>query len=427
MIFYRLFHILILISIIGVSTHVLEAVEKSSGRPIIRVNDTVPSVYLDGRWFDLNHIRTEITFVNYVRDPERADIHIFKTDERVGRGGREFEISFIGQRSYQDINYTLKRTVSQNATYDEIRDEINEVLKIGLAPFMMRTPLASRFSLFYDIPDEDLLKEVSVDDSWNNWIFEIYAGRFQLGLESNRRDFSGRWGFFADRVTEDWKIRIRPYFNYFEVEIKREDDEPIYSKRHRHGFDTYVIMSLGNHWSAGLFGDYLTRNDQNLRNQFDVGSGIEYSLFPYPEATRKAVTFVYRLGYTYVDYYDETIFFKKQEGLLQQRLQASVRVFQPWGSIQGGLVGSHYFHDISHRRAELWGRVSVRIIDGLSLNFHADFEMINDQLSLPAGKASLEDVLLQQRQLATDFSVSGSISVSYIFGSDFANIVNTRF
>ena len=53
--------------------------------------------------------------------------------------------------------------------------------------------------------------------------------------------------------------------------------------------------------------------------------------------------------------------------------------------------------------------------------------MIQDQLSLRAGETTLEDVLLQQRELATDFTLSGSIAISYTFGSELANIVNTRF
>lgn len=66
-------------------------------------------------------------------------------------------------------------------------------------------------------------------------------------------------------------------------------------------------------------------------------------------------------------------------------------------------------------------------MEGLSLNFSASFEMIHDQLSLPAGDASLEDILLRQRELATEYNLNGSISLSYTFGSDFANVVNTRF
>ncbi len=112
---------------------------------------------------------------------------------------------------------------------------------------------------------------------------------------------------------------------------------------------------------------------------------------------------------------------------LNHQLSASVGVEQPWGSINGGLTASHYLHDFEKRSAEFFGRVSVRLLEGLALNFSASYEMIHDQISLPAGDASLEDVLLRQRQLATDYNLNGSISLSYTFGSDFANIVNTRF
>jgi hypothetical protein len=46
---------------------------------------------------------------------------------------------------------------------------------------------------------------------------------------------------------------------------------------------------------------------------------------------------------------------------------------------------------------------------------------------LRAGDTSIEDILLRRRELATDFEFSGSVAITYTFGSDFANVVNTRF
>ena len=100
---------------------------------------------------------------------------------------------------------------------------------------------------------------------------------------------------------------------------------------------------------------------------------------------------------------------------------------QPWGGLEAGVVGSHYFHDLSFYRAEVFGTASVRVVEGLSLNLSGSFEMIQDQLSLPRGDTTVEDVLLDQRELATDFSVTGSVALSYPFGSEFADVVNTRF
>lgn len=391
--------------------------------------EQIPRLYLDCDRCDTDYIRKEITFVHYVRIPEQADIHVFITDESAGVGGREYELTFIDQTQSQDLDYTLTFHVDRNVTSDETRQEMVRVLKMGLAPFMAQTSRASRFSLSYDAPDGELEDiQQNYDDPWNNWVFRIYAGSISLGLETNQTDFDSRWGFFADKVTEEWKIRLRPYFNYEFVEIQRvEEEEPIISKRHRHGFDSYLIKSLDDHWSAGVFADYITRNDRNLKHRSRFNLGLEYSLLPYDMATRKAITFTYQIGYSAVDYYEETIFNKTWDHLLNHQLEAGVHIQQPWGDIYGGLSGSHYFHDVSLRRTEIFGNVSVRLLKGLSLQVRTEFEMIQDQLSLPLGDASLEEVLLRQRELSTDFSLNGSIAITYTFGSEFTNVVNTRF
>ena len=387
-----------------------------------------PSVYLDCNFCDYNHIRREINFISYVRDPGSADIHIFITRVPTSGGSIAYELSFIGLRSFSEISFELNYLASRDNTQSETRDEITSLIRSALLPYMSQTPLSNRFSLIYD--DIDLDQEVELDvigDPWDFWVFEAYLGSVSLGLESNRTDFDSRWGIFADRVTEEWKIRFRPYFNYTLVEIRRDDNDPIRSSIQRHGIDSYAIKSIDEHWSAGLFATYLTRNDRNLRHRVEVNPGVEYSFLPYSEATRRAITLQYQIGYTYVDYFDMTIYGAEEEHLLNHQLRGSVNILQPWGSISGGIIGSHYFHDAAFRRAAFFGSISVRIREGLSLRFSSNFQMIQDQLSLPAGGASIEDILLRQRELATDFSLSTSIAITYTFGSDFTNIVNTRF
>lgn len=383
-------------------------------------------VYLDCDRCDFNHIRNEIAFVNYVRDPEQADVHVFITDQRTGSNGRQYQFSFLGRGDYASVEYTFEHTIDQNATNDETREAVNSAIRLGLVPYVAQAQSISGISLDYSSENTGA-GDTQTHDPWRHWIFTAYAGGIQLEKESNRTVFDSRWGFFADHVSEQWKIRLRPYFNYDLVKIKREDNPDVRSSISRHGFDSYAIRSLGPHWSVGLFGDYVTRNDRNLRHWGEVASGIEYSVLPYEQATRRAITVVYRLGASYVDYFERTIFDETEETLLQQRLEASVAIRQPWGDIYGGIEGSHYFHDTTKRSAEFFGYVSVRLLEGLSLRIQGDFEMIQDQLALPAGNASLEEILLQQRELATDFELSGSIALSYTFGSDFANIVNTRF
>ena len=386
-----------------------------------------PYVFIDCSFCDFNHIRNEIPFVNYVRDPKQADIHVFITRTRLSRGGAEYEFSFIGLGEFNTISFDLGYTANRNDTWSETRDALNQILESAFMPYISQTVLATVTNVEMDLDDFELEESAAVDDPWNYWVFEAYVGSVNLGLESKKKDFNSRWGIYADRVTEEWKLRFRPYFNYSYVEIEREGEESVESTVERHGLESYAIKSINDHWSVGLFANYETRNDRNIKNRVQVNPGVEFSLLPYEVATRKAINFRYQLGYTYADYFKETIFGVTQENLLSHQLRASVDIEQPWGSVSGGAEASHYFHDAELRRTEVFGSVSVRIIEGLALSFYANYQKIQDQLTLPAGDASLEDILLQRRELATDFSFYGSVALTYTFGSNFANIVNTRF
>ena len=385
-------------------------------------------VFIDcGRQCDFDHIRREIPFVDYVRDPEQADVHVFITVARTVLSGQQFQLSFLGRGAFESVSYTFDRTVDPNATNEEERETLNEAIRLGLVPFVAQAEPAPDISIIYAALEAGAPGHEQPADPWKQWVFTAYGGDFELELESNRVVFDSRWGIYADHRSEDWKVRFRPYFNYDLVKIKREGGKDVRSSISRHGIDSYVIRSLGPHWSAGVFGTYITRNDRNLRHRGQFMPGVEYSVLPYKQATRRAVTFVYQIGVIYVDYYEETIFRRTEEWLLRHELEASVAIRQPWGDIYAGLDGSQYFHDPKKRNAEVFGNVSVRLFEGFSLEVSGELEMIQDQLSLPLGNATLEEILLQQRELATDFVLSGSISLSYTFGSRFANVVNTRF
>lgn len=386
-----------------------------------------PYVYLDCRRCDFDLIRTDMTFVNYVRDPELADIHVFVTDEQTGGGSREYQFTFIGKRDFEGTEYTLKHIIDRDVTLDERRNALKKYVKMGIVSFILRTPLGTHFNIEYEGTDAgQSLQEVG--DPWNNWVFEAYVGRVSFDLESNQSELNSRWGIFADRVTKEWKLRIRPYFNYGRIKIQTaENKEPVISEQRRHGLDSYAIKSLNDHWSAGVFGDYLTHNGRNIRHEIMISPGIEYSIFPYEVATRRSITFSYQIGYGYLNYFEETIYNKTKENLFNHKIEGRVNIQQPWGNIETGLEGSHYLHDFARRRVEFYAQTSVRLFEGFSLTFQAEYDVIQDQLSLPKGEASLEEVLLKQRELATDFSFSTSIAVTYTFGSQYANIVNTRF
>ena len=68
----------------------------------------------------------------------------------------------------------------------------------------------------------------------------------------------------------------------------------------------------------------------------------------------------------------------------------------------------------------------MRVFEGLAIRLGGEIELIRDQLSLPKGNASIEDLLLQQKEIATDFYSEIRIGLSYTFGSAFNNYLNSR-
>ena len=73
------------------------------------------------------------------------------------------------------------------------------------------------------------------------------------------------------------------------------------------------------------------------------------------------------------------------------------------------------------------GELIKNYVKGLNFNIDGRYERIRDQLALPKGDLSLEEILLRQKELATNYNLSLSVSLSYTFGSIYSNVVNARF
>src|SRR5690606_1548795 len=169
------------------------------------------------------------------------------------------------------------------------------------------------------------------DDPWNHWTFEVYADG-NSDFEARQSSFSTRYGIYIDRVTEDWKIQLRPFFNYSYDRFERVE-ETITSTSRRDGFTTYAVRSISPHWSVGGFGDVFTSTFDNVRLRFRLMPAIEYSMFPYREATRRQLTVAYRLGASHIAFRDTTIYGETEQLLPEHKLSAGYEVTQPWGEI----------------------------------------------------------------------------------------------
>ncbi len=378
-------------------------------------------VFLDCPFCDDDYIRREISFVNYVRDRKVADVHIMVTSQQTGSGGREYMMHFLGQNSYTRLSDTLAYVSKTDNTWDETRSGQVETMKMGLMPFVSKTPLSKFIKISYKPP----VKEEVVEDKWNQWVFETRLSGILDGQKSYNYDrISG--SFSASRVTPEWKIDFDLYYRISNDEFDT-GDTIITSFTKSKSFDGLIVKSLGEHWSVGGRFDISSSTYRNYKLKGLVYPGIEFNLFPYSESTRKQLLILYSLGYSYNSYQDSTIYNKIEENLFGHSLSVAMEFTQKWGSINTSIDWNNYFHDWSKNNLSSFVSLSLRVAKGLQIGIGGGASIIHDQLSLVIGGASPEEILLRRKELETSYQYFTHFSVSYTFGSIYNNVVNPRF
>lgn len=388
---------------------------------IEELKKTALKVYIDCDFCDTEYIKTEIAFVNYVRDRKEARVHVLISIQSTGSGGREYTLTYLGQLEYAGQDDVLKYYSNKTDTEDEIRQGLVQTLKIGLIRYVAKTPISKRISISL----MDQVKPTSVLDKWNFWVFSLSARGFFNGQKSVVYS-SLNGNFSANRITPELKIRMSAaashYYNKFDLE--GQNIESTLSSR---SFKTLVVKSLGEHWSVGGYLSLSSSSYSNTQFALRPAPAVEYDFFPYAQSTRKQLRVLYKLNFNAIRYQEETIYLKTKENLWNEDLSITLELKEKWGTISASLEGSHYFHDLRKYHVQLYGEVSLRLFKGLSFDMFGSGSRLHDQLSLPKMGASLEDVLLMRKQLATSYEYYFSIGLSYTFGSIYSNVVNPRF
>jgi hypothetical protein len=160
-------------------------------------------VFLDWPGCDMNYIRREIPYINYVRDTREAEVYILVTDQNTGSGGEEITLLFQGQGKYDAMDDTLTYSSSPDLTNTIVREKSTDMLKIGLMRFVAKTPLFNEIEITHN---SDLEAE-EVVDRWNNWVFEI-STEPQFESEETQKELDLRNSLNITRVTPEMKLEI---------------------------------------------------------------------------------------------------------------------------------------------------------------------------------------------------------------------------
>ncbi len=387
------------------------------------------NVFLDCNSCDNTYVRQEVDFVNYVRDRTDADLHLLVTTERTG-AGRRYVLDLIGRRDMSALRDTLEVNASNTDTSDERREALTQAIRLGLVRYVARTPLAPNLVVSFNRPATRTETEVTSSDPWNSWVFRI-GGDGNLESEESTNFLRLGGNVNATRVTEAVKFRTSARGSYRRSRFDLSDTT-IVNTSESGSVWAWLAKSLGPHWSVGATSSASTSSFNNVGLEVGIAPAVEYSVFPYKEFNRREFRIEYQAGITALEYDELTVFNKTAERLLYHELQGIFEINQPWGTGEFDLEFFQYLHDFSSVRTELYrvelsGEMRIRVVRGLSLNVGAGITWVRDQISLPAGDISEEDILLRSRRLATDYEYGMGVGLSYTFGSIYNNVVNPRF
>jgi hypothetical protein len=398
---------------------------------------SLPSVFMDcnGPNCNQNYYRTEIDWVNWVRDPGVSDVHVIVTSQMTGGGGREYLMDFSGGERFPGYTDRVVLRTQQGNTERESLDQMTHMLSLGLARFAASNgyPAIVRIegneiesaSGVGGGPRSGIVSAEQVNDPWNLWTFRV-GGNANLSGQETRETINLRSNFNASRVTPSWRMSFGGNLN-FERQKRELNDSTLHINETNYGFNGTMVNALAGHWSGGFTFDGGSNPSNNQDFNLGVKPAVEFSYFPYDEATRRSLTVMYEAGPSYRNYIEETVFGVMNETKMEHNLAVEFSQRQTWGDASVTVNGSQFLDDTSKYRFAVRGDVSFRIFRGLNVNANANWSRQNNQVWMSAEGVTDEEDLLGIRNRASSFNYGMMLGLSYNFGSIFNNVVNNRF
>jgi hypothetical protein len=388
---------------------------------------TIPerlTVFLDCRTSgcDRNFLITELPWVLWTQD--RLDALI--TGLETGAGGTEITIALLGQRRFAGRGDTLVTSIPPNSTDDAERREVTRLLKLALVPYALRTGVASQLELGLSERQEDAGPPRGISDPWNFWVYRL-SGSGGANAESRESEFEFDGSLSASRITERTKIVLDLDYEYQGASFTLSDSTKESFVLREYDFDQRFVRSITDHWSVGGGSSVGMTEFSNQQVYAAADVGAEYNLYPWREATRRQLVAIVTVGGRYYDYEERTIYGLTAEIRPSTSFIVAGETRQAWGSADASLEHSRFLHRTDSYSLRFDGSANIRITRGLSLRIGAFGQKVNDQLYLPRGDATDEEVLTRQRALATAYRYGANIGLSFTFGSIYNTIVNPRF
>lgn len=153
-----------------------EAYARTPGAPE-RASQGRLRVFLDCHQCFPTFLRDETAWVDFVRQPQDADVQLLSTASETGGAGTEITLRFVGQGRFNGIDTDLRAHFVSSDTEDTRRRGVLRAVSVGLLGYLERAGLGAGVELAVEPVGQARLRTAVVDDPWNAWVFSVRGGR----------------------------------------------------------------------------------------------------------------------------------------------------------------------------------------------------------------------------------------------------------
>ncbi len=368
----------------------------------------------------------ELPYVSWTRDRQFADVQFLVTTIQTGSGSYQYTVNALGRGRFDGRADTAVVNTIPNEAEDGIRRKLARTFSLLLVPYVRTTSAGSLLRVAYDAPaGAKQASPRSVKDRWNFFVLQVAMNGF---LNTESRQTSGN--LFNDvsirRVTEKNALRFGVFqstrYSKFEV-----DDSTTVSNTIRQGlFFARGVKAISSRLSIGALTNVGYSEFTNTKLVWRAAPVIEYNLFPWSRATSEQIAISYGIGPRYFRWKEPTIFGRSQEWRAQQELVVGSDLRKSWGSVNISARYASFVPDAKKWNLGINGNTSLNLVKGLQFNVGGGASLIRDQIFLAARGQTPEQILTQQRALASNYSLFLFTGLSYSFGSIYNSVVNPR-
>jgi hypothetical protein len=368
----------------------------------------------------------ELPYVTWTRDRLFADVQLLVTTIQTGSGSFRYTVTALGRGRFDGKADTTVVSTIPNEAEDGIRRKLARSFTLLLVPYVRTTSAAALLRVVYDAPKGAAQASPrSVKDKWNFFVFQLETNGF---MSTESRQTSGN--LFNElnvrRVTEKHALRFGVFqssrFSKFEI-----DDSTTVSNTIRQGtLFARGTKALSSRLSIGAISNLGYSEFSNTSLVWRAAPVIEYNIFPWSQATSQQIAISYGIGPRYFRWEERTIFGRTSEWRAQQELVIGSDLRKSWGSVNISTRYASFVPDVKKWNLSINGNANLNLVKGLQFNIGGGASLIRDQIFLSAQGQTPEEILTQQRALASNYNVFIFTGLSYSFGSIYNSVVNPR-